>query len=218
MVSLNQKVIKKKKGSSEDQNQFDRDLNKKLKGVFVTAIDIANKVNDPNIKTAIGKLNTELVEMQKNNILIAKDEIMDILDLIEPFIVVNNSSYTPIHPDLDVDVDDKKEIYDNIKKQYKNVKQNLKGTTSAGLEVDIDRKDEVLVTVKPEEAIRYRKNVLTELIDVINKGKVKEKNITEISKMFAYVDDIDIFNDASDSIVGWGKRRKNRKNTKNGNW
>ncbi len=201
----------KKKGSSEDQNQFDRDLNKKLKGVFVTAIDIANKVNDPNIKTAIGKLNTELVEMQKNNILIAKDEIMDILDLIEPFIVVNNSSYTPIHPDLDVDVDDKEKIYNDIKNRYKELKDTLKGTSSAGLEVDVDEKDEVLVTVKPEEAIRYRKNVLTELIDVINKGKVKEKNITEISKMFAYVDDIDIFNDASDSIVGWEKDVKTEK-------
>ena len=203
----------KKKSPSTEENGFDRDLNNKLKDVFVTAIEVANKVNDPNIKTSITKLNTELLEMQKNNILISKDEIMDILYLIEPFIVVNNNSYEPINPDVEKPIDEKRKekIYKKIKDRYKDVKRNLRDTKSAGLKVRIDSDDDVLVTVKPEEAIQYRKNVLTELIDVINTGKVAEKNITDISKMFGYVNEIEIFNDASGSVAGWEKDVKTEK-------
>ena len=225
-----EKVKKKKVKNAGEGNQFDRQLNEKLKTTFETAIKIANnlkinpikglKATKQDIVTVLGKLNTEFLEMSKNGILISKDEIMDILDILEPFIIVNDTTYTPINTEIDVTdyidgetkqpyTDDIISIYNNIGEMYKNIKQKLKNSTSkAGLDVDIDSDDDVLVTVEPAEAIKFRKNVLTELVEVINKGKVQEKSITEISKMFRYVDKIDIFNDASDNVLGWKNKVK----------
>jgi len=170
-------VKKSKKKGVEISNNFDRNLQDEL----TTKLESASK-KESAAKQSVNKLNIEIKEFNKNNILIDKEELSELNLLIDLYLNFQEN-------------DD----YDSIEKVIEELTGRYEIKRSTGMGVDIGDND-TLAVATPKQAISYKMSAMGKMVKQLGDidGKTLQKAMNSLVN-------IEIGNDSSKSSGGGWK-------------
>ena len=170
-------VKKSKKKGVEISNNFDRNLQDEL----TTKLESASK-KESAAKQSVNKLNIEIKEFNKNNILIDKEELSELNLLIDLYLNFQEN-------------DD----YDSIEDVVEKLTGRYKIKRSTGMGVDIGDND-TLAVATPKQAISYKMSAMGKMVKQLGDidGKTLQKAMNSLVN-------IEIGNDSSKSSGGGWK-------------